>query len=86
METAAINEANRQNVANAYNLASIDASQMWQAMRDEATFAANAAENYQNRVVQLYGLAIGNETAVSGTTTSTVDLINTVTSIIDGND
>ena len=84
-DTAALNAANTQNVQNAYNMSSIELSQMWQQQRDDATFRHNSKENYNNRVVQLYGLAIGSEAAAGNVgSTSTGDLINHVTGILDG--
>ena len=85
-DTAATNAANQQNVQNEYNISSIELSQMWQQVRDEATFAHNTAQNYQNRVTQLYGMALGNAGAAASAAgpQATIDLIGAVDSILAG--
>jgi hypothetical protein len=80
IDTAATNAANQQNVQNAYNMSALDQTQMWQQLRDEASYIRQSYENEENRKTQLYATAIGNEagaTKDSGTTSSTlVNLVN----------
>ena len=82
-DTAALNAANQQNVQNEYNLSSIELSAMWQNFRDQSTFIHNAEQNAQNRMTQLYGLAIGSTQAAGSTgAMTTTDLISAVSNIL----
>ena len=77
-DTAAANSANQQNVQNAYNISALDQTQMWQQLRDEATYVRQAYENNEQREAQLIATAIGNESAAGGekNSTTTTSLLN----------
>ena len=78
-DTAAANAANQQNVQNAYNISALEQTQLWQQLRDEATYVRQAYENEENRKTQLYATAIGNEAgATKGSTTTSSTLVNLV--------
>ena len=77
--TAATNAANQQNVQNAYNMSALDQSQMWQQLRDEATYMRTAFENNEQRKAQLLNTAIGNEASADRNKTS----LSTLTAIAD---
>ena len=62
-DTAATNEANRQNVQNAFAMTSADQAQLWQQTRDEATYIRAAYESTEQRKAALLQSAIGNEAA-----------------------
>lgn len=66
--TAAFNAANQQNVQNAYNLTALEQTQVWQALRDDATYLRQAYESEQQRKTVLFQTAIGNESAMTGDT------------------
>jgi hypothetical protein len=63
-ETAAANAANQQNVQNAYNMSALELTQLWQQIRDEATYIRQAYESNEGREAQLLATAIGNEGAM----------------------
>ena len=77
--TAAANAANQTNVQNAYNISALDQTQMWQTLRDEASYIRQAYENNEQREAQLIATAIGNESgAAKDTTTSTSSLLQLI--------
>ena len=81
--TAAANAANQQNVQNSFGISSMDQSQMWQQLRDEATYVRSSYETDQERKARLLVAAIGNEAGASGdknssSSTSLVNLIKNV--------
>ena len=77
--TAAANAANQMNVQNAYNISALDQTQMWQTLRDEASYIRQAYENNEQREAQLIATAIGNESgAAKDTTTSTSSLLQLI--------
>tara|TARA_R110002020_G_scaffold65744_1_gene173361 strand:+ start:406 stop:3816 length:3411 start_codon:yes stop_codon:yes gene_type:complete len=77
--TAAANAANQQNVQNAYNISALDQTQLWQQLRDEATYIRQAYESNEGREAQLLATAIGNEGGISdGSATGTQSLLNVV--------
>ena len=80
-DTAAANAANQQNVQNAFNLTSLEQSQTWQQLRDEANYLRQAYENEQQRKAQLYATALGNEEGVYGKTSSSLSSL--IENIID---
>ena len=59
--TAAVNAANQINVQNSYNLSALDQTQIWQQLRDEASYVRQAYENSESRQAQLWATALGNE-------------------------
>ena len=65
-DTAAANAANQQNVQNAFGISSMDQSQMWQQLRDEAAYVRQSYENEEQRKATLYATAIGNEAGAGG--------------------
>lgn len=69
-DTAAINDANRQNVQNAFNMSLQQQNQLWLELRDEATFANNNYENTQQRIVQLTTAAMAADTAYAAAGTA----------------
>ena len=76
IDTAAQNAANQQNVQNAYNISALDQTQLWQQLRDEATYIRTAYENEQARKATLIATAIGNESgAAEKSSTSTSSLL-----------
>ncbi len=76
IDTAAQNAANQQNVQNAYNISALDQTQLWQQLRDEASYIRQAYENNEQREAQLLATAIGNEAGASEkTSTSTSALL-----------
>jgi hypothetical protein len=81
IDTAAANAANQQNVQNAYNISALDQTQLWQQLRDEASYIRQAYENNEQREAQLLATAIGNESATSSkdTSTSTNSLVTILT-------
>jgi hypothetical protein len=83
--TAAQNAANQQNVQNAYNLTALDQAQLWQQLRDEASYIRTAYENEENRKAQLYATAIGNEAGAAKKDRTTLDsLIGTIDEAFSG--
>ena len=81
-DTAAINDANRQNVQNAFNMSLQQQNQLWLELRDEATFANNNYENNQQRIVQLTTAAMAADTAYAAAgTTPAQSLAQTLESI-----
>ena len=60
-DTAAQNTANQQNAQIAYNLTSQEQTQLWQQLRDEASYIRLNFENEQDRKAQLLATALGNE-------------------------
>jgi|TARA_B110000908_G_scaffold172454_1_gene239975 hypothetical protein len=60
-DTAAQNTANQQNAQIAYNLTSQEQTQLWQQVRDEASYVRLNFENEQDRKAQLLATALGNE-------------------------
>jgi len=78
-DTAAANAANQQNVQNAFAMTSNDQSQMWQQVRDEATYIRQAYEANAQRKAALLQTAIGNEASAEKNKTK----IGTLTSIAD---
>jgi len=81
-DTAAINDANRQNVQNAFNMSLQQQNQLWLELRDEATFANNNYENNQQRIVQLTTAAMAADTAYAAAgTTPAQSLAETLSSI-----
>lgn len=69
-DTAAINDANRQNVQNAFNMSLQQQNQLWLELKDEATFANNNYENNQQRIVQLTTAAMAADTAYAAAGTA----------------
>lgn len=81
-DTAAINDANRQNVQNAFNMSLQQQNQLWLELKDEATFANNNYENNQQRIVQLTTAAMAADTAYAAAgTTPAQSLAETLSSI-----
>jgi hypothetical protein len=79
INTAAQNAANQQNVQNAYGLTMMEQQQVWQQIRDEASYVRQSYENEETRKTQLYATAIGNEAAASkDSPTSVTALVNAV--------
>jgi hypothetical protein len=64
-DTAAMNDANRLNIQNGFNLTVAEHTQLWQEFRDEGTFANNNYENDQQRKVALISSIIASEGAYS---------------------
>jgi hypothetical protein len=62
-DTAAINDANRQNVANAFAMSQQKQAQVWQELKDEATYANNNYENNQNRIIQIVTASMAADTS-----------------------
>jgi len=81
-DTAAINDANRQNVANAFAMSQQKQSEVWQDLRDEASYANNNFENNQNRVVQIVTASMAADTsyAASGVTPA-MSLVQTLEAV-----
>ena len=69
--TAAQNAANQINVQNAYNMSAMEQTQIWQQLRDEATYVRQAYEASEQREAQLYSTALGNEALTKNSTTFT---------------
>lgn len=69
-DTAAINDANRQNVANAFAIDQQEQAQLWRELQDEAMYANNNYENNQNRIIQIATASMAADTsyAASGVT------------------
>lgn len=83
-DTAAQNAINQQNAQNAFNMTLQAQNQVWQELRDEATFAFTAFENDQDRKAQLYASAIGNESAAATNYDQSTHLINLANSFFNG--
>jgi len=62
-ESAATNEANRQNVQNAFGITSSEQAQLWQQERDEASYIRAAYESNAGRKATMLAAAISNEAA-----------------------
>ena len=62
-ESAATNEANRQNVQNAFGITSSEQAQLWQQERDEASYIRAAYESNAGRKATMIAAAISNEAA-----------------------
>jgi hypothetical protein len=81
-ETAATNEANRQNVQNAFAITSSEQAQLWQQERDEAQYIRAAYESQEGRKATLIAAALGNEAANykgrGGTNASLVRLVEAI--------
>lgn len=66
--TAAYNAANQLNVQNAYNMTALQQTQLWQQLRDEATYVRTAWENLEQRKTALIQTAIGQESVMKNDT------------------
>lgn len=66
--TAAQNAANQLNVQNAYNMSALQQTQLWQQLRDEATYVRSAYENEEQRKTALIQTAIGQESVMKNDT------------------
>jgi hypothetical protein len=66
IDTAAANAANQQNVQNAFGISSMEQAQLWQQLRDEASYVRQSYEAEETRKADLYRTAIGNEAGASG--------------------
>jgi len=68
----------------AFNLTAAELSNIWQQLRDEATYARTAYENEQQRKTTLYATALSNEASISETgSTSAMDrVVNIIASIL----
>jgi len=66
--TAAQNAANQLNVQNAYNMSALQQTQLWQQLRDEATYARTAFQNEEQRKTALIQTAIGQESVMKNDT------------------
>ena len=62
-ESAATNEANRQNVQNAFGITTGEQAQLWQQERDEASYIRAAYESNAGRKATMLAAAISNEAA-----------------------
>jgi len=83
INTAAQNASNQAAAQMAFNLTSAELSNIWQQLRDEATYARTAFENEQQRITTLYATALSNEAGIadSGSTSGVDRLINMITGI-----
>ena len=84
--TAAANAANQQNVQNAYNMSALELTQLWQQIRDEATYIRQAYESNEGREAQLLATAIGNEGAMYKGRTGGVSTLVNIVKDFTGND
>ena len=81
-DTAAINDANRQNVANAFAMNQQIQAQLWQELKDEATFANNNFENNQSRIVQIVTASMAADTSYAASGTSpAMSLVETLNAV-----
>lgn len=64
--TAAYNAANQTNVQMAYNMTTLETTQMWQQLRDEAAYIRTAYESEEQRKTALLQTAIGQESLLKG--------------------
>jgi hypothetical protein len=81
-ESAATNEANRQNVQNAFAITSSEQAQFWQQERDEATYIRSAFESQEGRKAALIQAALSNEAAnYKGRGATNTSLVNLVTGL-----
>lgn len=80
INTAAQNASNQAAAQMAFGLTSAELSNIWQQLRDEATYARTAYENEQQRKTTLYATALSNEAGIGDTgSTSGIDrLINII--------
>ena len=60
VDTAAENQSNQINVQNAFNMQSSALSQIWQQLRDSATFAVQMSTNNQDRAARIIENALAN--------------------------
>jgi len=81
-DTAAQNTANQQNAQIAYNLTSQEQTQLWQQLRDEASYIRLNFENEQDRKAQLLATALGNEKFASKKSYDASSWLSTVTDSI----
>jgi hypothetical protein len=79
--TAATNAANQINVQNSYNMSALEQTQIWQQLRDEATYVRQAYEASESREAQLWSTALANEklTKNGSVSTTTTNAINALT-------
>ena len=84
IDTAAQNASNQAAAQMAFNLTAAELSNIWQQLRDEATYARTAYENEQQRKTTLYATALSNEASISETgSTSAMDrVVNIITGIL----
>ena len=61
INTAAVNAANQENAAKAFQISAADQNFMWQELRDEAAYLRQAYENDEQRQTTLYATAIAND-------------------------
>jgi len=62
-------------------MSALDQTQVWQQLRDEASYIRQAYENKESREAQLYATALGNEAMTgknnfSSTTTTAISNLN----------
>ena len=84
INTAAQNASNQAAAQMAFGLTSAELSNIWQQLRDEATYARTAYENEQQRKTTLYNTALGNEAGIGDTgSTSGIDrLFNIISGML----
>ena len=77
IDTAAINAANQENAAKAFQISAADQNFIWQELRDEAAYLRQAYENDEQRTTTLYATAINNDVGGKGATgiSPIIDLI-----------
>ena len=80
------NAENQQNVQNAFNMSTLEQTNLWQQLRDEADYIRTAYENEETRKTQLYATALANEAGASGekNSTSSSTLVGLVNGLFSG--
>ena len=86
-DTAAINDANRQNVANAFAMSQQKQAQVWRELQDETMFANNNYENNQNRIIQIATATMAADTSYAAIgVTPAMSLVQTLDAVGLGDD
>ena len=78
INTAAENAANATAAQQAYNITTQELANIWQQLRDDATYARTAFENEEQRKTTLYATALANEPGEAGSTDYVTQLVNMV--------
>ena len=79
IDTAAVNAANQENAAKAFQISTAEQSFLWQSLRDDAAYLKQGYENEEQRKTTLYATALSNEIETGATGIQPiVDIVNSI--------
>ncbi len=77
LDTAAQNAANQQSASFAFNMSQTAQAQLWQELRDQATFDQQSSESGKDRALNLLNSALGNDVFLKAKDTSALGIQRT---------